>query len=114
MGTHEQHTPGDDIFCPTNAVLDLLSERWTLHVVRALLEGRCRFNDIARALDVNPTTLRDRLRALEEEGVVTRTVVSAFPPHVEYALTEKGRALNEILEALARWGRTWMKPPGPR
>lgn len=103
---------GDPVFCPTNAVLNLLSGRWTLHIVRALLDGRKRFNDIARAQAINPRTLRDRLRELEEEGVVTRTVVCAMPPHVEYALTEKGRALNGIFEALAQWGITWMRPKG--
>ncbi|MBV9849041.1 MAG: helix-turn-helix transcriptional regulator [Armatimonadetes bacterium] len=107
---HGEH--GDPIFCPTNAVLNLLSERWTLHIVRALLDGRRRFNDIARTQGINPRTLRERLRALEEEGVVTRTVVSTLPPHVEYALTPKGEALNGIFEALADWGRMWMKPKG--
>lgn len=100
-----------DIFCPANAALSLLSERWTLHIVRALLEGRMRFNEIARALGVNPATLRERLRALELEGIVTRTVISAMPPNVEYALTEKGLALNDMVEALARWARDWMLPP---
>ncbi len=103
---------GDHFFCPTNAVLTLLSGRWTLHIVRALLDGRARFNDIARAQGINPRTLRERLRELEEEGVVTRTVVSLFPPHVEYALTEKGRALNGVFEALAAWGLAWMRPKG--
>ena len=104
---------GDEVFCPANAVLTLLSGRWTLHIVRALLDGHRRFNDIARTQGINPSTLRDRLRDLEEEGVVTRTVVSAIPPHVEYALTPKGEALNCIFGALADWGRTWMKPKGP-
>jgi len=61
---------------------------------------------------LNPATLRERLRSLEEEEVVTRTVVSAMPPHVEYALTPKGLALNGIFESLADWGKTWMKPRG--
>ena len=103
---------GDPVFCPTNAVLNLLNGRWTLHIVRALLDGRKRFNDIARAQGINPRTLRERLRELEEEGVVTRTVLSAIPPHVEYDLTEKGRALNGIFQALAQWGMAWMKPKG--
>lgn len=100
------------VFCPTNAALSLLSERWTLHIVRALLEGRKRFNEIARALGISPATLRERLRALEDEDVVARTVVSAMPPNVEYALTKKGMALNGIFELLAQWGRDWMHPKG--
>jgi len=99
------------VFCPANAALSLLSERWTLHIVRALLQGRKRFNEIARALGISPVTLRERLRALEDQEVVVRTVVSAMPPHVEYSLTPKGMALNGIFEALAQWGRDWMRPP---
>ena len=106
----EEHSP--EMFCPINAALNLLSERWTLHIVRVLLGGTKRFNEIARALGLNPATLRERLRALEEEEVVTRTVVSAMPPHVEYALTPKGQALNGIFESLADWGIQWMKPKG--
>ncbi len=101
---------GSDIFCPANAALNLLSERWTLHIVRALLGRTKRFNQIAREVGMNPATLRERLRALEGEEVLTRTVISAMPPHVEYALTEKGQALNCIFEDLAEWGRAWMKP----
>ncbi len=107
---HEAHDT--EIFCPANAALNLLNERWTLHIVRALLVRKKRFNEIAREIGLNPATLRERLRALEEENVVTRTVLSAMPPHVEYALTPKGQALNGIFEALADWARTWMKPKG--
>ncbi|MGI4790345.1 MAG: winged helix-turn-helix transcriptional regulator [Janthinobacterium lividum] len=109
---HEEAEHGSELFCPANAALNLLSERWTLHIVRSLLGSKKRFNEIARVLGLNPATLRERLRALEEEGVVTRTVLSVMPPHVEYALTEKGQALNGIFESLAEWGRTWMKPKG--
>lgn len=107
---HHAHDP--EIFCPANAALNLLSERWTLHIVRSLLGQTKRFNEIAREIGLNAATLRERLRALEEEGVVTRTVLSVMPPHVEYALTEKGQALNGIFESLAAWARTWMKPKG--
>ena len=107
-----EHQSGPEIFCPANAALNLLSERWTLHIVRALLGSKKRFNEIAREIGLNPATLRERLRALEEEEVVTRTVLSAMPPHVEYALTPKGQALNGIFESLAEWGRMWMKPKG--
>jgi DNA-binding HxlR family transcriptional regulator len=110
MSEYEKHEQGSEIFCPANAVLNLLSGRWTLHIVRSLLEGKTRFNEIGRANGLNPATLRERLRALEEEGVVTRTVISAMPPHVEYTLTEKGLALNGIFEQIAQWGLHWMRP----
>jgi len=106
----EQHDQASEVYCPANAALNLLNERWTLHIVRALLTETKRFNEIGREIGINPATLRERLRELEEEEVVTRTVISQMPPHVEYALTEKGKALNCIFEALAEWGRTWMRP----
>lgn len=108
----EHQGDGEEIYCPANATLTLLGGRWTLHIVRALLGGKQRFNELARTQGINPATLRERLRALEEEGVVTRTVVSTLPPHVEYELTPKGLALNGIFESLAQWGRAWMKPKG--
>lgn len=108
----DQHEHSSDIFCPANAALNLLSERWTLHIVRSLLGKTKRFNEIAREIGLNPATLRERLRALEEEGVLTRTVISLMPPNVEYTLTGKGQALNGIFEALADWARIWMKPKG--
>ncbi len=109
---HQEQADRRAIFCPANAVLNLLSGRWTLHIVRSLLDGKTRFNEIARANGLNPVTLRERLRGLEEEGVVTRTVVSEMPPHVEYTLTAKGLALNGVFESLAQWGRDWMHPKG--
>jgi DNA-binding HxlR family transcriptional regulator len=103
------HLPG---FCPVAATMNLLHERWTLHIVHALLLGKKRFNEIGHALGgVNPRTLRDRLRGLEEEGIVERRVLSTIPPWVEYELTEKGRALGEVMDAMARWALAWMEPP---
>jgi DNA-binding HxlR family transcriptional regulator len=101
----------EHLFCPLVATLDLLTERWTLHVLRTLLGGSRRFNEIAGEVGLNAHTLRDRLRVLEENGVVTRTVISRTPPNVEYTLTEKGYALNKIFEEIAAWGRQWMEPP---
>jgi DNA-binding HxlR family transcriptional regulator len=102
--------PGE-MFCPVNATLDLLNQRWNLRIVRSLLTGKKRFNEISRENGINPRTLRERLRDLEEEGVISRRVVSTMPPNVEYCLTEKGLALNDIFEALATWGIRWMEKP---
>src|SRR5438874_7422161 len=107
----KDQTDHDPIHCPVNATLDLLNRRWTLHIVRSLLAGKKRFNEIARENRINPRTLRERLRMLEAEGAVKRTVISTLPPNVEYELTAKGKALNCIFEALAEWGVAWMKRP---
>jgi DNA-binding HxlR family transcriptional regulator len=97
-----------ELWCPVNATLELMNRRWTLHIVRTLLEGKKRFNEISRTYKINPRTLSDRLKELEAEGLVKRTVKSTMPPNVEYELTEKGLALNDIVEALGEWGRKWM------
>jgi DNA-binding HxlR family transcriptional regulator len=92
--------------------MDLLGHKWTLHIVRELVAGKKRFNQLAQALGgVNARTLRKRLAALEAEGVIQRRVLSHIPPWVEYELTHKGKALNHVIEALARWGRRWVKRP---
>lgn len=101
-----------DVFCPVVATMDLLGQKWTLHVLRVLVDGKKRFNELAHALGgVNSRTLRKRLMALEAEGILLRRVVSNIPPWVEYELTEKGRTLNTVIEAVDRWGRRWVKPP---
>jgi DNA-binding HxlR family transcriptional regulator len=106
---HKAALPG---FCPITATMDLLDQKWVLHIVHALLPGKKRFNEIGHALGgVNPRTLRERLRNLEEQRIVSRRVLSEIPPWVEYELTEKGRALEGVLDAMARWARCWVPPP---
>lgn len=102
-----------DIFCPADATMRLLGQKWTLEIVRSLIDGKKRFNELSQALGgLNARTLSVRLRMLEGEGVVERRLLSTIPPWVEYELTEKGRALNSVIESMADWGRRWMKPPG--
>jgi DNA-binding HxlR family transcriptional regulator len=89
--------------------MDLLNQKWTLHIIRELMSGKRRFNELAhRCGGVNSRTLRERLRVLEEEEIVVRQVVNTIPPWVEYELTEKGHALNSVIESIAAWGRRWM------
>ncbi|HEY3329940.1 MAG TPA: helix-turn-helix domain-containing protein [Capsulimonadaceae bacterium] len=99
-------------FCPIAASMDVLHEKWTLHVVHALLLGHKRFNEIGHALGgINPSTLRERLRRLENEGIVKRHVIATIPPWVEYELTDKGHALKGVMDAMADWARQWMEEP---
>jgi DNA-binding HxlR family transcriptional regulator len=100
-----------EYYCPLAATLDLLTTRWTLHILRELMDGRKRFNELGRALGgVSSRTLCCRLRTLEEQGIVVREIMSTFPPWVEYELTEKGRALSAVMQSLAEWGATYMTP----
>ncbi len=105
----------DALYCPVRATMDLLGQKWTLHIVRELVGGRRRFNQLAHALGgVNARTLSKRLHLLETSGLISRSVRSAIPPWVEYELTEKGRTLYEVIDAIARWGRRWMAKPSVR
>ena len=81
-------------------------------VIRDLAEGRSRFCELERSLEgISPRTLSLRLRALEEEGIVERQTFPEVPPRVEYALTEKGRALIPIIEGMREYGSRWLLGP---
>jgi len=88
---------------------DVVCGKWTLLIIRDLAEGRSRFCELERSLQgISPRTLSIRLRGLEEEGVVARETFPEVPPRVEYALTEKGRALVPIIEDMRTYGRRWL------
>ena len=90
--------------CPFQEAIDLLSKRHALTVVW-LLQARSprRFNEIKRALDVNPVSLTQRLTELEQAGVLQRKVYNETPPRVEYNLTQKGKDLLPLMDALGKW-----------
>jgi DNA-binding HxlR family transcriptional regulator len=95
--------------CPVCATADIICGKWTLLVIRDLAEGRSRFCELERSLEgISPRTLSLRLRALEEEGVVTRHTFPEVPPRVEYSLTEKGRALLPLIEDMRSYGKEWL------
>jgi DNA-binding HxlR family transcriptional regulator len=95
--------------CPVCRTAEIVCGKWTLLVIRDLAEGRSRFCELERSLHgISPRTLSLRLRALEEEGVVDRQTFPEVPPRVEYALTEKGRALVPLIEDMRTYGRMWL------
>jgi DNA-binding HxlR family transcriptional regulator len=85
--------------------LMLLQEKWALFAVQTLMEGPMGFNEISRRANcvINNTTLSQRLDLLEEVGLVTREVNSTIPPRTTYELTDKGRALKKVLDAIYKW-----------
>lgn len=91
--------------CPVARSVRILDGKWTMLVVRDLLGGTKRFSELRASLKgISPKTLTDRLRALEDSGLVQRDVYAEIPPRVEYSLTLQGRAVGPVIEALAAWG----------
>jgi DNA-binding HxlR family transcriptional regulator len=101
-----------DSSCPVCRTADIVCGKWTLLLVRELADGRSRFCELERSLSgISPRTLSLRLRALEEEEMVERHEFSEVPPRVEYALTEKGRALLPIIDDMREYGERWLHAP---
>jgi DNA-binding HxlR family transcriptional regulator len=95
--------------CPVCRTAEIVCGKWTLLVIRDLANGRSRFCELERSLHgISPRTLSLRLRALEEEGIVERQTYPEVPPRVEYALTEKGRALVPLIEDMRAYGLNWL------
>ncbi len=95
-----------DPTCPGSIerLLEILEGKWTLLLLRHLFNGVKRFGELRRSLyPISPKTLTDRLRLLEERGIVMRTIYSEVPLHVEYQLTERGRRLEPIFVAMSVW-----------
>lgn len=95
-----------DISCfqPIGRAVEVLEGKWTILILRDLFSGITRFGELRRSLaPISPKTLADRLRLLEEQGIVTRTIYSEVPLHVEYKLTERGQRLRPIFEAMTTW-----------
>ena len=90
--------------CPFQEAIDLLSKRHTMTIIWFLQQqGPARFNDIKRAVAVNPVTLTQRLEELETAGVVSRKQFKQTPPRVEYALTPMGKELLPLMDQVGRW-----------
>nr|WP_274636422.1 helix-turn-helix domain-containing protein [Microbacterium bovistercoris] len=95
--------------CPTRQLLDRIGDRWTVLVIGTLADGPRRYTEIARKVDgVSQKMLTQTLRALEHDGIVSRTVFPEIPPRVEYRLTARGESLREPLHALEEWAKTNM------
>jgi DNA-binding HxlR family transcriptional regulator len=89
------------------AAADLLERRWQLSILYAALAGALRFNEFADAVaGISPRMLSERLRELEAAGLIERTVIPSSPPSVEYRLTQRGRRLAPIIEAMRAYARS--------
>jgi DNA-binding HxlR family transcriptional regulator len=107
--------PGEGAFCPYfHYAVELIGRRWTGAIVRAMLDAECasRFSELTNIIPgLSDRMLSERLKELETEGIVERTVIPETPVRIEYRLTEKGRALAGAVEAIGSWADAWLKPP---
>jgi DNA-binding HxlR family transcriptional regulator len=99
-------------YCPKfQHTVELIGRRWSGAIVRALLAGAIRFGDILqRVPGLSDRLLSERLRELEAEGIVERHVYAEVPVRIEYTLSEKGRELLQVVEAIDAWADRWVRP----
>jgi len=102
-----------DVLCPRyHHAVELLGRRWAGAIISILLRGPARYNEIrAEIPDISDRMLAERLKELEAEGLLVRTVIPEPPVGVEYGLSEKGRALEGAVTAIAKWAERWIPAP---
>ena len=103
--------PVHDEYCSVACTAEIIGAKWTAVILHDLSEGPRRFSELERSCPgISPRTLAERLRALEQDGVVERTSYVERPPRVEYELTAKGEGLLPVIEAMRQFGHEWLVP----
>ena len=96
--------------CPVATTVQLIGSKWKLLIMRNLMARPWRFSELRKDLDgVSQKVLTDSLRAMESDGIITRTVYPEVPPRVEYALSPLGKSMEPILDAMEQWGSAYQK-----
>ena len=96
--------------CPVEITLQLIGDKWMVLIIRDLLTGTKRFNELMRSVTgITQKVLTSHLRAMEAAGLVSRKVYAEVPPRVEYTLTETGYSLKPILDSMVAWGDGYKK-----
>lgn len=91
--------------CPVETTLMLIGNKWKVLIIRDLLTGTKRFGELKKSIGkVSQKVLTTQLRDMEESGLISRKVYAEVPPKVEYSLTELGKSLQPILNAMLQWG----------
>ena len=94
--------------CPVDTKLTLISDKWKVLILRDLMPGTKRFGELKKSIgSVSQKVLTAQLRDMEEKGLVSRKVYAEVPPRVEYSLTELGKSLKPILDAMWTWGESY-------
>jgi DNA-binding HxlR family transcriptional regulator len=98
-----------ETYCPVEATLDLIGNKWKVLILRELFVGKRRFGELYKAIaGITQKMLTQQLRELERDGVLNRKLYAEVPPRVEYSLTRYGRSLKPILNAMQNWGTRYM------
>ena len=108
-----KRTSVKDMNCSVAQCLEVIGDWWTPLIVRDLLFGVGRFDEIQERLGISRNVLTQRLELLVENGVVERQPYQDNPPRFDYVLTRKGRDLWFVIQAMKQWGDTWAAPDGP-
>lgn len=96
--------------CPVETTLTLISNKWKVLILRDLLQGTMRYNELRRSIGkISQKVLTANLRSMEEDGLLTRTIYPEVPPRVEYTLTQRGQSLKPILDAMLLWGKAYQE-----
>ena len=91
--------------CPVATTLMLIGNKWKIFIIQQLMDKPFRFSELRRAIPgISEKVLTDNLRAMEKDGLITRTVFPEVPPRTEYALSELGNTMRPIIESMATWG----------
>ena len=103
------------VICPRfETAISLLSQRWTGLIIYQLLSGPHRFSHLTEVIGISGRLLSERLKNLEAEGLVTRTVYPETPVRIEYALTEKGTSLKPVMDEIQNCSQIWVEPTETR
>lgn len=96
--------------CPVETTLTLISDKWKVLILRDLMPGTKRFGELKKSIGtVTQKVLTAQLRQMEASGLLTRTVYTEVPPRVEYTLTDLGRSLRPVLDAMEAWGKAYQE-----
>ena len=96
--------------CPVETTLTLISDKWKVLILRDLMPGTKRFGELKKSIGtVTQNVLTAQLRQMEASGLLTRIVYAEVPPRVEYTLTDLGRSLRPVLDAMEAWGKAYQE-----
>lgn len=102
----------NDQACISNT-LRVIGAKWTANILRELFNGKKRFGELQRTLNISPKTLSTRLHQLEKEGIISKKIYPVVPLKVEYSITRRGKTLGEIIAKMRDWGRDYNRANQP-